>query len=361
MKTKPKKPFEGFPLTAHNNGQWCKSIGGKLKYFGAWDDPKGALRSYKKFLADPYAQDTSKPSVADLVNTFLADKKRRVAAGSLSQRTWDDYYKASARIITAFGRNRPLESLGPEDFEDLRTSFPATWNTTTINNEICRISAIINYASGKHANLCRPIPTGEAFHRLPARQAAKHRNPRLFSPAELARILQEARGPLKAFTLLGINAGLGNADCGLLEARHVDLETGWLDYPRPKTGVPRQAFLWPETIAEMQGHRSETRFWFATRFGNPWADTSKARSPIASAFAKLLARLEIRRKGVGFYSLRHTFRTLADGCGDPIATMRVMGHHDPSMSGVYREWIDPERIRHVCNFVRKKLPDILKD
>ena len=42
---------------------------------------------------------------------------------------------------------------------------------------------------------------------------------------------------------LGVNAGLGNSDCGHLLKRHLDLTGGWLNFPRPKTGVSRRARL----------------------------------------------------------------------------------------------------------------------
>ena len=44
--TKPSKPTADYPLFAHNNGQWAKKIEGKLRYFGPWDDPRGALARY---------------------------------------------------------------------------------------------------------------------------------------------------------------------------------------------------------------------------------------------------------------------------------------------------------------------------
>ena len=28
------KPWEGFPLTLHRTGQWCKKVRGKVYYFG---------------------------------------------------------------------------------------------------------------------------------------------------------------------------------------------------------------------------------------------------------------------------------------------------------------------------------------
>lgn len=47
MKSKPEKPTPDFPLFAHASGKWAKKIGGKLHYFGRWDDPDGAIAEYQ--------------------------------------------------------------------------------------------------------------------------------------------------------------------------------------------------------------------------------------------------------------------------------------------------------------------------
>ena len=54
---------------------------------------------------------------------------------------------------------------------------------------------------------------------------------------------------MRAMTLLAINGALGNTELALLPIKAVDLDTGWLDYPRAKTAVPRRVPLWSETIA----------------------------------------------------------------------------------------------------------------
>jgi hypothetical protein len=40
---KSPKPYEGFPLTQHPSGRWCKKIRGKLHYFGKLDSSDAAL------------------------------------------------------------------------------------------------------------------------------------------------------------------------------------------------------------------------------------------------------------------------------------------------------------------------------
>jgi integrase len=61
------------------------------------------------------------------------------------------------------------------------------------------------------------------------------------------------------------------------------------------------------------------------------------------------------RKGLGFYTLRHTFRTVADEAKDQVATDYVMGHEVPNMSAVYRETISDSRLKAVADHVRNWL------
>jgi hypothetical protein len=41
---KPAEPCAEFPLFAHTTKRWAKKIGGKMRYFGRWDGPAGAMR-----------------------------------------------------------------------------------------------------------------------------------------------------------------------------------------------------------------------------------------------------------------------------------------------------------------------------
>ena len=54
-RVKPQKPYPSFPLTANGNGKWSKKIGGKVFYFGPWEDPEGALEKYLDVKDDIHA------------------------------------------------------------------------------------------------------------------------------------------------------------------------------------------------------------------------------------------------------------------------------------------------------------------
>src|SRR5262249_24272059 len=161
---------------------------------------------------------------------------------------------------------------------------------------------------------------------------------KLFSADEILRLLAASPAQLHAMILLGINVGFGNADCGSLPRSAVDLERGVIDFPRPKTGIPRRAILWAETveaIREAMAVRPVAKkeehdgLCFITKYGAPWAKPSSDNT-LAKEMTKLLRKLGINgRIGLGFYTLRHTFRTVADESKDQPAVDYTMGHEVP--------------------------------
>src|SRR5207302_1233691 len=103
--------------------------------------------------------------------------------------------------------------------------------------------------------LDRPVRFGPGFKRPSKKVLRLHRakqGPKLFTPEETRKLLDAASVHVRAMILLGINCGFGNSDCGNLPQSAVDLERGWVDYPRPKTGIPRRCSLWPETIQALR-------------------------------------------------------------------------------------------------------------
>ena len=172
-------------------------------------------------------------------------------------------------------------------------------------------------------------------------------------------MLAAASVPVKAQILLGINAAFGNTDCGTLPLSAIDWTTGMIDFPRPKTGIPRRCVLWPETIQSLKDvlavrpkpkNPAHDGLVFLTQRGLPWAKAIHD-SPLTKETRKLLDRLGINGHR-NFYTLRHTFRTVADEAKDQPAVDFIMGHEVPHMSAVYRETISDARLKAVTDYVR---------
>src|SRR5690349_958569 len=105
----------------------------------------------------------------------------------------------------------------------------------------------------------------------------------MFEAEELCRLFQAATQPLKAMILLGVNCGFGNSDVATLPLAALDLDSGWVNYPRPKTGIPRRCPLWPETVTALRewlAERPEPKaeadrpLVFVTKYGHAWTKST---------------------------------------------------------------------------------------
>src|SRR5262249_18716031 len=94
------------------------------------------------------------------------------------------------------------------------------------------------------------------------------------------------------------------------------------------------------------------RLVFLTRQGTAW-HKDEGSSPLCFKVGNLLRGLGIAgRKGLGFYTLRHPFRTVADRAKDQPAAHDILGHEGPHMSSVYGKTISDARLRAVTDHVR---------
>ena len=380
---RPPKPYAGFPLGAHPNGQWQKRIRNKVCYFGPWgkrvngklerlpdDGWQAALELYKEQAADLYAGRTPRPktdalTVADLCNHFLTAKLRKREAGEITVRTFDEYKATSTRLVTTFGRERLIVDLAADDFAKLRKEMVEQWGPVRLGNEIQKVRTVFKY--GFEAALIEsPIRFGPEFKKPSASVLRRHRaarGERMIEAGELRKLLKTTPSPIRAMLLLGLNCGLGNHDIAMLPLSALDLDGGWLNFPRPKTGIPRRCPLWPETVGALRAvvaKRPATKCHdaadkvFVTVRGRPWLSRGIA-NPVSVAARRVMKDVGIARDGVGFYTLRHVFRTVADGARDQVATNSIMGHADASMASVYRERIEDERLVAVAEHVRRWL------
>jgi len=167
---------------------------------------------------------------------------------------------------------------------------------------------------------------------------------------------------MKAFDLLAVNAGLGNADIAKLGPNHINLQTGWLDFPRPKTAVERRAKLWDETCeAVVAATESQPKcklaneLLFVTIRRRPYSNPETNCCAISQSFRRLCREVDVYSEGKTFYALRHVFATVGGGAKDQPALNYCMGHDDGHISSHYREEIEDHRLEAVADHVHSWL------
>jgi integrase len=375
--TKPEKPYPEFPLTAHPAGVWCKKIRGHMHYFGPWEDPEGALQKYLDQKDALHSGRTPKPdpqalTVKDVANAFLNHKQARVDSGELSPRTWAEYKECCDLLVTRLGRQRLVDDLTPADFAALRNEMAKRWGVYRLKKMLIYVRGVFKFAFDSGL-VPSPLRFGPQFAGPSQKTVRLHRakgGPKLFTADEIRRMLGGADVNLRAMVLLGINCGFGNNDCGTLPLSAVDLDAAVIDFPRPKTGITRRCPLWPQTVTalrEVLARRparprdpAAVPLVFVTQRSRPWAKASRS-SPLSQQLRQLLDALGINGHR-NFYTLRHTFRTVADGAKDQPAADHIMGHEVAHMSTVYREGIDDARLKAVADHVHAWLyPEIRSD
>ena len=382
---KSPKPYPGFPLTPHPSGRWCKKIRGRLHYFGKLAEPEAALERFN--LAWPYLKDgravrpldsTDVYTLRMLCNEFLTNKKNKLDAGELSPRTWQTHYQTCKTLLAHFGPDQRVDDLRPDDFVTFRGVLAKRYGVVGLHNAINCVRGVFKFAL-EQEKIEKPVRYGQSLDRPSKRTLRKAREEageRLFTSKELHQLLDAADPQIRAMIMLGLNAGFGNSDVANLPRRSVDLASAWLRFPRPKTGIQRRIPLWPETVDALRKAAAlrpdaqdpaDAGLVFLTRTGKPWVRVQPRRrgnelaaivalDALSQAFRKLLKKLDINgRRGLGFYTLRHVFETVAGEAKDQVAVDAIMGHVDPSMGAQYRERISDERLRAVVEHVRNWL------
>jgi integrase len=380
---RPKKPYPDFPLTPHPCGAWQKKIRGRTYYFGRWgrivggkmeripgDGWEAALEEYQRVADDLHAGRTPRINwdcltVAEVCNRFLTAKLRKMEAGELGAQAFKDYRLTTDLVVSVFGHSRAVADLAADDFEKLRATMAERWGPVRLGNTITRIKSVFKYALD-NGLIDKPVRYGSEFAKPDKAVMRRHKaqaGEKMLEADQLRALLAAAGRPLKAMILLGVNCGFGNGDCATLPLSALDLGAGWLDYPRPKTGIGRRCPLWPETAEAIRvalAARPEPKegyegVAFLTARSTPWIHftaTGGRVDNVAIQFNLLLKRLGLHRDGLGFYALRHVFRTVADAARDPVAIDLIMGHSDSSIGAIYRERVDDGRLLAVTDHVR---------
>jgi integrase len=383
--SKQKKPYPDFPLFYHQTGQWAKKVRGKLYYFGT--DTTAAeekwLREKDHLLAGkPRPTTPDGLTLRELVNQFLTRKKEHVDSRELSSRTWSGYYTSCESLLEALGKQIHVADLTPEDFAKYRARIARRFKSpVALGNEIQRVRTLLNFAWDELL-IEKPVRFGGTFKKPSKKTVRKARHaagPRMIEAADLRALIDAAGVQMRAMILLGINAAFGQTDVAGLPLSALDLDRGWVTFPREKTAIERRCPLWEETVAALRAAiaaRPEPADFeacglvFVTKYGRRWVrlaakkgDDGKEKAGVVTdavtlEFSKLLKAQKVNRKGLGFYAIRHTHRTVADRSKDQVAVDYIMGHVREDMASAYRERIDDDRLEAVVKIVREWLFEV---
>lgn len=364
MMAKPSKPSPDFPLFPHDRGKWAKKIKGKLRYFGRWADPDGALAEYEAFLVKEQGG-ANKPAGAPLLgqqgltvryccNLFLTNKAAQVESGEKSQRTFLELKRTCERLVQFFGRDQDIQAITPLRWCEFKKDRAKTCNPVSVGNEVIRVRTVVNWLVKN--KVVGEIEMGTEFRkpsRVAERRHRRERGKKLYSAKEVHAILDESGVQLRAMILLGINCGYQNSDCERVPRETImeAIRTGWLVYAREKTEIGREARLWKVTrlaLRDAMQRRppSDRPEAFLRPDGQVY---SWENNDIAKRFRTVRDSSCVRRGG--FSWLRKTFETAAGLAKDQVAVDHVMGHVDPTMAAVYRQEIQRERLASVSKAV----------
>ncbi|HOW71682.1 MAG TPA: hypothetical protein PKY77_13860 [Phycisphaerae bacterium] len=370
---------KGFPLWRHPSGRWCKKIRQRVHYFGSTaKDPtgQGALDEWLRVKDDLLAGREPRPvreglTLRELVNRFLSFKQGRVQTGEIRQSTWRENYRVCETMIRHFGSRRAVADLQPQDFGAFRLVLARGVGPAELGKRIGTVKSVFTFGFDE-ALIETPVRLGRDFRRPSAKSIRLERNtkPRTLPTAtQMRRLIDEAGVHLRAMILLACNCGIGQSDLASLPRWAIDLENGWLDSARRKTGCPRRAKLWAETVEALRlsfAKRPEPTgeadgdLCFITKYGRRFVRFQPSKTghggtwvdSVNLEFKKLLKETGVEVGG-GFYRIRHLYRTVADGARDQRAIDLTMGHTPTAndMSAHYVESIDDSRLEAVAAHV----------
>lgn len=369
-------------LTQSGRG-WFKRIGPEVKWICSKAvAPTGTQADaiFEEKFADlcnprPRAEIYDVNAVSEL---FLERKRISRDSGQLDERTYQDYADSLQLFNDTVGDDLPIDDLRPADFGKFKTTV-ARFGVHRRAKHIINVRSMFNW--GHAMRFCAEPDYGPDFSppsRAEFRKArAKRENDkgkRLYDVETIHKLIAWPHTwNMRAMILLALNAGFGNTDLAELNWRTINFDAyaylkepasakkvAKIEYRRGKTGILRQVCLWPETVDALrlirypettQRKPPEDGTVFLTRQGHRLINGRK--DATANNFFKLCENVEVECHG--FYSLRRTFRTIADATGDSRAIARIMGHEIGDVADIYVQDITFDRLERVTNHVREAL------
>ena len=256
---KPRKPWLGFPLTAHGGGQWAKKINGKRHYFGVWADPDAAYAKFKQqfpYLVHGITPPDDDETIGKLLNLYDDKKSKALLHKKIGQRTYDEYMAVAKVIGRELGETRVARSVRQLDLERVGDALAIGRNGQPISpvthkRLLTFARMIFRWANRTFDNVNFKYEDAlkSPEKKLIREQRAKAGS-RMFEATDLRKLIKAADPTMKAVILMGLNCGFGPTD--VIELTTDRIKNGFVDYPRPKTAVNRRCPLWQQTLKAIE-------------------------------------------------------------------------------------------------------------
>jgi integrase len=193
------------------------------------------------------------------------------------------------------------------------------------------------------------------------------RKPRVLAVAEITKLLEALREPVRTMFILALGLGLRIGELLPLRREDLDLNAGWLyvrrDYYRghvqtPKTERSKRRFKLPDTMVNMvkeyiEKRKAESELLFPNGAGTFFDDRNLMRREVEP----VCDRLKIPR--FGWHSLRHTFSTIAENNRVPISVVQsLLGHTSASTTMLYTHAQDDAKQAALAEVAKVLFPSI---
>lgn len=300
---KPPKPYAKFPLFAHRNGSWTKTIGGAHVRFGAWRWPdreayeqswKAALAAFEKYDEAAarglfLATNPREVDIGSMCDGYLTEQHDLAENGSIKARTFAERRETITGFRDAVGADTTVGQLeaNPRPVEEYVRDMEVSLGFHRFNNAMQRIRCFFKWGAKPNGGMLGGVPFRhvELFAkrkiRLFRRQRRQEREAgrrATFDTDEILALINHSAGQLTAMILLGYFASYGNTDLGelpdvtaggtlkvydqdqpiYLHGRQEVIPKGWglLYFPRPKTELDRWAIVPPIVVDALKVARA---------------------------------------------------------------------------------------------------------
>ena len=250
-----------------------------------------------------------------------------LALRGYSPRTVESYVSAVEKLSLAYHRS-PDQISDAEIISFLAGRVKAAhWTPSTLNVQVSGLRFFYRHVLG------RPFEAVEAA--LPRPKMPK-RCPRIYSPEEVAKIIDHAFNPKdRAFLMTVYAAGLRLGEACRLKVSDIESDHQRIRVSRGKGQKDRYTLLGNRLLEELRRHyhayRPDVYLFSSSRTPfKPWDDSTGQR-----AFLRALQAAGLPNRG-GIHCLRHSFATHLLDSGVPLTVIRqLLGHGSLNTTAVY--------------------------